>query len=241
MTGEHATRPAVPGPRAETPAAAPAPRVAPAGPRAAPDAAPPPIPQQRAGTRTGTVLAVVGTDVHRFDRLIGWLRRWHGERAAGGAVAPRLILQYGHSTPPELPGAVPFLGHEELQRAMVESTLVVTHGGPATITEARRNGHLPIVVPRDPAHSEHVDNHQQLFARRLATAGMVRLCETEPELAEALDKGLADPSAFALAADAEAQDARAAAVARVGQIVEELVSQRALRRGSAGRDRKADR
>lgn len=204
----------------------------------------PGIPRQRAGEPAPpSILAVVGTDVHGFDRLVGWLRRWHGERAAGGAVAPGLILQYGHSAAPELPGAVPFLGHEELQRAMASSTLVVTHGGPATITEARRNGHLPIVVPRDPAHSEHVDNHQQLFARRLAAAGMVRLCETEAELVEALDKGLVDPGAFALAADAQGQDARAAAVARVGQIVEELVAERARRRsggrGLAGRGKAA--
>jgi UDP-N-acetylglucosamine transferase subunit ALG13 len=124
---------------------------------------------------------------------------------------------------------VQFLGHEDLQRAMAAATLVISHGGPATITEARRNGHLPIVVPRDPAHREHVDNHQQLFARRLGTAGMVWLCETEAELIEALDKGLADPSVFTLSADARAQGARAEAVAKVGRIVEDLVAQRSRR------------
>ena len=62
---------------------------------------------------------------------------------------------------------------------------------------------------------------------------MVRLCETEVELADALDKGLADPSAYALAADPRAQDARAEAVARVGQIVDGLVAQRTRRRRPA--------
>jgi UDP-N-acetylglucosamine transferase subunit ALG13 len=186
------------------------------------------IPRQRSGdTPSATVLVVVGTDVHGFDRLMGWLQRWHAERADAAELA--LIVQYGHSTAPALPGAVAFLGHEELQRAMAESTLVITHGGPATITEARRNGHLPIVVPRDPAHREHVDNHQQLFARRLGSVGMVRLCESAEELFDALDKGLADPTAYELAADAQAQDARAEAVARVGRIVEELVAQRSQR------------
>jgi UDP-N-acetylglucosamine transferase subunit ALG13 len=216
------------------------------------------IPRQRSGAPApGTVLVVVGTDVHGFDRLMDWLQRWYAARlavtagingamvgangamvgangamvGANGARAgvPGLILQYGHSTPPPLPGAVPFLGHEELQQAMATSTLVVTHGGPATITEARRNGHLPIVVPRDPAHREHVDNHQQLFARRLGAAGMVCLCETENEFADALDKGLANPTAYELAADPQAQDARAEAVAKVGRIVEDLVAQRTRR------------
>jgi len=206
------------------------------------------IPRQRSGRPdAGVVLAVVGTDVHAFDRLTDWLRRWYTDRfgdpsAAGGAggATPELVLQYGHSRAPDLPGAVPFLGHEALQRAMAEATLVISHGGPATITEARRNGHLPIVVPRDPAHREHVDNHQQLFARRLGAAGMVWLCETEAELVEALDKGLADPSAFALSADARAQESRAEAVAKVGRIVENLVAQRSRRsvRPAAGRWRR---
>ncbi|MFU8876151.1 glycosyltransferase [Micromonospora sp. SL4-19] len=176
------------------------------------------------------VLAVVGTDVHRFDRLVDWLERWHA-----GRPRVRVVLQYGHSRTPRLPEAAPFLGHEELQRAMAEATLVVSHGGPATITEARRNGHLPIVVPRDPAHDEHVDNHQQLFSRRLGVAGMVRLCESETDLVTALDAGLADPSRFALAADPNRPDPRAEAVARVGQVIDDLVARRVRQRAGGRR------
>lgn len=188
------------------------------------------IPQQRDRRAAAPyVLVVVGTDVHRFDRLVGWLERWHAARPG-----VRLVLQYGHSRTPALPEATPFLGHEELQRAMAEATLVVSHGGPATITEARRNGHLPIVVPRDPSHDEHVDNHQQLFSRRLGAAGMVRLCESEAELLAALDEGLADPSRFVLAADPGRPDPRAEAVARVGAVIDELVARR-VRQRAVGR------
>ncbi|MBQ1043813.1 MULTISPECIES: glycosyltransferase [unclassified Micromonospora] len=187
------------------------------------------IPQQRDRRSRPFVLVVVGTDVHRFDRLVGWLERWHAARPE-----VRLVLQYGHSRTPALPEATPFLGHEELQRAMAESTLVVSHGGPATITEARRTGHLPIVVPRDPAHDEHVDNHQQLFSRRLGAAGMVRLCESEAELVAALDEGLADPGRFVLAADPGRPDPRAEAVARVGAVIDDLVASR-VRQRAVGR------
>ncbi|MEU2612558.1 glycosyltransferase [Micromonospora sp. NPDC007271] len=184
------------------------------------------IPRQRDGRDpVPYVLAVVGTDVHRFDRLVDWLERWHA-----GRPGVRVVLQYGHSRTPRLPEATPFLGHEELQRAMAEATLVVSHGGPATITEARRTGHLPIVVPRDPAHDEHVDNHQQLFARRLGAVGLVRLCESAAELVAALDEGLADPSRFTLAADPDRPDPRAEAVARVGQVIDDLVARRVRQR-----------
>ncbi|GGK32736.1 hypothetical protein GCM10010124_26860 [Pilimelia terevasa] len=183
------------------------------------------IPRQRQGGRTGTtVLAVVGTDVHPFDRLLAWLTDWHRTRPA----APTMIVQYGHSTPPALPGGVPFLDHAGLQRAMATATLVVSHGGPATITEARRHGRTPIVVPRDPAHGEHVDDHQQRFGRRLAAAGLVRLCEDSAALAAALDLGLADPTAFAVAAEAE--PAVPPGVARVGEIVDALIARRMSRR-----------
>jgi UDP-N-acetylglucosamine transferase subunit ALG13 len=185
------------------------------------------VPRQRSDDgATPLLLTVVGTDVHPFFRLMYWLQRWYAERSQ----PVRLIVQYGHSGRPELPGAADFLDHEQLQRAMAEATLVVCHGGPATITEARRTGHLPIVVPRDPVHGEHVDNHQQLFSRRLAAAGLVHLCESEADLFAALRKGLADPSAFSLAADSQAQSSRQEAVARVGQIVEQLVAARQHRR-----------
>ena len=179
------------------------------------------------------MLVAVGTDKRPFDRLLGWLEQWHPH--VGGQVS--LTIQYGHSRAPKLPGAVPFLGHHELQAAMFRATLVVCHGGPATILEARRNGHLPIVVPRDPTRGEHVDDHQQLFARRLGAAGMVALCESEVSFVEALRQGVAKPSAFAVVADPRVRDARLAAVARVGQIVEGLIAAAPRRGGSRPRNR----
>ncbi|MEV4659977.1 glycosyltransferase [Micromonospora sp. NPDC049301] len=190
------------------------------------------LPRQREATPATQIrlLVAVGTDKHPFDRLVDWLAQWHAQ--APDRVG--LTVQHGHTPAPRVPGAVPFLGHDALQRAMAEADLVVCHGGPATILEARRHGHLPIVVPRDPARGEHVDDHQQLFARRLGAAGLVALCETREALHAALAAGLADPSRYAVAADPEAHEAQRAAVARVGQIVEDLVA-RSTRRQSRWR------
>lgn len=194
----------------------------------------PRIPLHRTGEgKPLGVLAVVGADVHRFDRLMNWLERWWETRPDH----PRLVVQYGRSRRPDIPGAVEFLGHEQLTAAMAEAVLVVSHAGPATITEARRTGHLPIVVPRDPKLREHVDNHQQLFARRLDQENMIKLCDTEAALVAALDAGLADPGRFRFASNLAEQSARAKAVARVGTIIDELVAARS-RRPRAGTARR---
>ena len=46
---------------------------------------------------------------------------------------------------------------------------------------------MPIVVPRDPARDEHIDDHQQLFSRRLAASGLITVVEDEAALRAALD------------------------------------------------------
>lgn len=172
--------------------------------------------------RRPMVLTVVGTDRHRFDRLMTWLERWYHARDPEQSRSPRAMVQHGFSRIPDMPDTVDFLGHGELQEAMSTADLVVSHGGPATVTEARRQGHLPLVVPRDPEQGEHVDAHQQQFARRLGHAGMVALCEQEETFTAALDRGLAEPARFRIGGDTTDGRLRAEAIARVGRIVEEL-------------------
>lgn len=116
----------------------------------------------------------VGTDHHSFERLVGWAERW-AERFDGWDVQ----VQHGRTRAPRAGTGFAFCDHDRLLELLHDADLVVCHGGPATITQARRLGHLPLVVPRDPALGEHVDNHQQLFVRRLARSGLVQLVETE--------------------------------------------------------------
>ena len=145
------------------------------------------------------VLVAVGTDHHPFDRVVEWVDTWLEQGAAGRVDA---LVQYGHSQPPAVAEGSALLDHEDLQDAMNRADVIVCHGGPATITEARRHGKLPICVPRDPERGEHVDSHQQLFARRMGTGGIVRLAETRDALWSALDAALSEPSTFRIASSA---------------------------------------
>lgn len=131
------------------------------------------------------VLVVVGTDHHPFGRLVQWVDRWaqlHPDVAC--------LVQFGTAAPPRVCAGVAYLAHPELQSLMKQARAVVSHGGPGTIMEMRSNGHLPVVVPRDPALGEHVDSHQQRFARVVADGGVVRLAESEVDFARVLDEAL---------------------------------------------------
>ncbi|MCB0973481.1 MAG: sulfotransferase [Actinobacteria bacterium] len=114
-----------------------------------------------------TLMVTVGTDHHPFDRIV----RWAVEFAAA-RPGLEVVIQAGTSTvPATLPPNVvasAYLAFDDLRAAMDRATVIVTHGGPATIGDALEIGHRPVVMPRDPQRGEHVDGHQQRFAKFLA-------------------------------------------------------------------------
>ena len=176
-----------------------------------------------------TVLVVVGTDHHRFDRLVDWLDDW----AERQQQPTRVVFQHGSARAPRFGEGHALLPHEVLQQLMGTASVIVSHGGPATICEAWRHGRLPLVVPRDPQRGEHVDGHQQRFSRRLGGQGVVLLCEQRDALERALDAARRDPTS-ALFGAGEGRDALvAASVARFTEVVDDLLDGRAApaRRG----------
>ncbi|MFZ0324155.1 MAG: glycosyltransferase [Actinomycetes bacterium] len=166
------------------------------------------------------VLVTVGTDHHSFDRLMDWVDRW----ADQNPDCP-VVVQHGSSRPPSRVEGRAFFSNEELLAQMEAADVVVTHGGPATITETRRRRRVPVCVPRDPARDEHVDDHQQRFARFLDRQGLVRLVLSEEDFVAAL----ADPDALRVDSAASQDDTMPEGVRRVGEIVAALVIQHRAR------------
>jgi UDP-N-acetylglucosamine transferase subunit ALG13 len=140
------------------------------------------------GSDLPVLLVTIGTNKHPFTRVTGWVDSW---LADGGQLQVRLILQHGATPVQPGPGRFSELGHDALQAALASASIVVTHGGPATIMEARAAGHLPVTVPRRPDLDEQVDGHQLRFARKLRADGLAVVCETEPEFRAALDRAVA--------------------------------------------------
>ena len=173
------------------------------------------------GNEPPLLLVTVGTDHHPFIRLLDWVGRWSAAHPSW-----QVQVQHGATRAPGYGRPFAFCGHDELQRLFATADVVVTHGGPATISQARAAGHVPVVVPRRPELGEHVDEHQVLFARRLAAAGVVHLAEAEAALAPAVDAARAGPGARRPAAG---EGEVPPGVVQVGLVVEQLVAGR--RRG----------
>lgn len=164
-----------------------------------------------ANSSAASILVIVGTDHHPFDRLVDWADRWAVSRGAGAFV------QFGTSGPPRHAEGRDLVSQDELAGLLARASAVVCHGGPGTIMAARDSGHLPIVVPRRPELGEHVDEHQVLFSARLAAEGQVRVAAAEHELHGLLDLALESPETFRLDG---AVDAVGRAADRFAEIVD---------------------
>jgi UDP-N-acetylglucosamine transferase subunit ALG13 len=160
------------------------------------------------------VFATVGTDHHRFERLMDWIDAW-------GALHPeaRLVVQHGNARAVERAESIAFLQPERFRELLRDASAVVCPGGPGAIMETRAAGLRPIVVPRRGDLGEHVDNHQLAFSRFLGERELVTLAEAEPELFAALDRVLDDPAAYAIPPTVDSP----AGIAGVADLVDELV------------------
>ncbi len=104
------------------------------------------------------ILVTVGTHHQPFDRLVS--------AAAGlGLPGERVVVQRGTSlVEPKGCEWVDAVASDVLAAWIAEARVVVTHGGPATVTAVWALGRIPVVVPRRPELREHVDDHQRRWA-----------------------------------------------------------------------------
>ncbi len=154
------------------------------------------MPKTHRATGSAEVVVAVGTDHHPFDRLIGWVDAW-----AEARPDVTVVVQRGTSAPTEHCPSVDLLPHGELCQHFADSIVVVSHGGPSTVMDARMAGRLPLVVARDPDRGEHVDDHQQRFARHLDRHELARVADDAESLHRLLDEALDYPERFAVAFD----------------------------------------
>ncbi len=169
------------------------------------------------------VFVTVGSDHHRFDRLMEWTEEWL--TSVGGSV--ECVVQHMTSRLPLGAQGQQMYARDQMLDLMRHATVVVGQGGPGTIMDARASGRLPVVVPRLSRLSEAVDDHQVAFTRRLAKDGYVKVAESMDALRSELDSALAEPSAYTVV---DGRNDISGTIARFGSMVENLVERSTERR-----------
>lgn len=111
------------------------------------------------------IFVTVGTHEQPFNRLIKKV----DELVTNGDIKEKVIIQTGFSTyVPQNCETHKMISFYEMQVALEEARIVITHGGPSSFVEALQFGKVPIVVPRQEKFHEHVNNHQVEFTKLIA-------------------------------------------------------------------------
>lgn len=111
------------------------------------------------------IFVTVGTHEQQFNRLIEEIDRLKGN----GTIEDDVFIQTGFSTyEPKYCKWSKLIPYKEMQRLNREARIVITHGGPATFIAPLQIGKIPIVVPRQHAYEEHVNDHQVEFSKAVA-------------------------------------------------------------------------
>jgi UDP-N-acetylglucosamine--N-acetylmuramyl-(pentapeptide) pyrophosphoryl-undecaprenol N-acetylglucosamine transferase len=98
-----------------------------------------------------------------------------------------VLWQIGATSGESIPGRVAVsYPNSELRAAIGEADLVVAHSGIGSAITALELGKRPILVPRRPNFSEHVDEHQSLIARELSRRNLAVSCEADEVSADDL-------------------------------------------------------
>ncbi len=161
------------------------------------------------------ILVTLGTHGQPMQRLVPVLERIATQLPE---LAP-FEIQHGATTLPTGWNGSALIPPPRLAELMRGADVVISHGGPATVSEARAAGTIPIVVPRRRAEGEHVDDHQLDYARRLADAREIILVERADEL---FDTVVNHAALAAVLPAPEPHDARPAAAA-VAAVVDRLL------------------
>lgn len=125
------------------------------------------------------IFVTVGTYEVPFDRLVGALSTLQRQEP--------LVVQHGPSRiRPEAAECAAYLPFDDVVARMREARVVITHAGVGSVLASLAVGKRPIVVPRKSCFGEIVDDHQVVFARRLADTGLVEVVDDPSDLTRAV-------------------------------------------------------
>lgn len=112
------------------------------------------------------MVVTLGSSKFSFRRLVEQIH----------SIAPpdvEIVWQTGQTDVSDLPiSAVKHMPAKDLEQHMASADLVVAHSGIGSALTTLDMGRRPLLVPREPAHGEHIDGHQAQVAAELVDKGL---------------------------------------------------------------------
>ena len=126
------------------------------------------------------IVFTIGTS-EPFDRLVSVAD------ALAESCQQRVLVQGGQSRCRLIRAEmVNFVPYDELLRLVAQARIVVAHAGAGSALLALGQGKRPVLVPRLSRYGEAIDDHQVLFAERMAVLGLAHLVNDPARLPEML-------------------------------------------------------
>ena len=130
-----------------------------------------------------SIFVTVGTELP-FDRLIGAVDAWAGDRGRGDDVFAQIGVTVGA---PEHFASSPTLEAKTFRRLFDSADLIVAHAGMGTILGALERARPLVVVPRRAELGEHRNDHQLATTQQLDELGLINVANDEHDLTPYLD------------------------------------------------------
>jgi UDP-N-acetylglucosamine transferase subunit ALG13 len=129
------------------------------------------------------IFVTAGTERFPFDRLIRAV-----DELQDNLNGEPVFMQTGSSTyRPSCPHE-PFLSYPEFCKKILEARIVISHAGAGTLLMCEELGKVPVMLARQGALGEHVDDHQQMLAERMADQGRIILAQRVEDLPELIQR-----------------------------------------------------
>lgn len=118
------------------------------------------------------ILVTVGTEQFPFDRLMCWINTLIKQRFLDPSIE-EIVVQYGSCqvVPKDVEAAAVF-PEESFKTYIKEARAIISHCGEGSVYALAASGKPFILVPRHYSYQEHVDNHQEEWAKMLEKQGV---------------------------------------------------------------------
>ncbi len=123
------------------------------------------------------IFFTVGTHEQPFDRAVEAVDLLKKKNI----ITDEVFIQTGYSNyKPRHCDFEPFITYPQMMEHMEKARMVITHGGTGSIMLVLYHNKIPVVIPRQNKHNEHIDDHQVDFCRLMEEKGkLLAVYETE--------------------------------------------------------------